>query len=70
MCTPLWFANDDLLWLAGTTLHGSMIDRNKSAAMKRSDSWLNEWTAGRDILKGEGVDIEPYTWYVLHGCCA
>ena len=64
MSTPLWFDDSDLLWLAGTTLHSSMDDPTKSAVMLRKDMWINEWTTGRNVLKSENVDVEPYTWSV------
>jgi hypothetical protein len=63
MTTPLWFDEEDLLWLAGTTLHTSVEDPSKSAVMARKEMWVNEWNLGRRVLREAGHDVEPYTWY-------
>lgn len=65
LCTPLWFSDEDLIWLLGTNMHTSSDDESKSPVMLRRKLWKEQWTRGCEILAGEGCDIAVYTWYVI-----
>lgn len=65
LCTPLWFSDEDLVWLLGTNMHTSGDDESKSPVMLRRKLWKEQWTRGCEILAGEGQDTVTYTWYVL-----
>lgn len=52
--TPLYFSQDDLVWLHGTNLHAAVDHRR---AM-----WEQEWKTGCDVLRKGGSDVTAFTW--------
>jgi hypothetical protein len=62
MNTPLWFQQDDLKWLLGTTIHSSGTDPSKSGLEMRRAMWREQWQGGIDVLKEAGDDVGRYSW--------
>lgn len=62
--TPLWFDDDDLMWLLGTTMHTSQ-ELGKSAVLERRDMWQTQYASGIMHLKEASVDASPFSWCVL-----
>lgn len=53
--TPLYFAQEDILWLKGTNLERGRSDRE--------DDWKTQFHAAIASLKEAGGDVEGHTWY-------
>lgn len=62
MQTPLWFDEEDLKWLNGTTLRAHTTDPSKSGLEMRRGMWKDQWQQGLEVLKSEGEDVEKFTW--------
>lgn len=54
LTTPLYFSEEDMIWLQGTNLH--------SAARDRREMWHSEWESACSILRSKNVDCSDYTW--------
>ncbi|KAI9782771.1 MAG: hypothetical protein M1816_001723 [Peltula sp. TS41687] len=54
MTTPLWFSEEDKVWLKGTNL--------EKGASDRIDEWRREWMIGKQMLNSADWNIEGYTW--------
>lgn len=61
MCTPLWFDEQDLKWLLGTTIYLS-LDPEKSGVHMRRAMWMEQWEGGVKVLSDTGVDVDGFTW--------
>lgn len=53
--TPLYFEDDDLMWLQGCNL-------DAKEAEERKRTWMEELGAAIVALKKDGVDTAGYTW--------
>jgi hypothetical protein len=62
MTTPLWFREEDLKWLLGTTIHTSGTDPTKSGVELRRGMWRHQWEKGVEVLKAAGDDVGRYSW--------
>jgi hypothetical protein len=62
MNTPLWFQEQDLKWLLGTTIHSSGTDPSKSGLEMRRGMWRDQWQKGIDVLTEAGDDVGRYSW--------
>ena len=62
MNTPLWFQEDDLQWLLGTTIHASGTDPNKSGLELRRGMWMDQWQRGVELLEQASEDTKGFTW--------
>jgi hypothetical protein len=62
MQTPLWFDDEDLKWLNGTTLRAHATDPSKSGLEMRRGMWKDQWQQGLQVLKDEGEDYEKFSW--------
>lgn len=53
--TPLYFEDDDLMWLQGCNLDAKEAEGRKKI-------WMEELEAAVTALKKDGVDTVGYTW--------
>lgn len=52
--TPLWFDDEDMLWIEGTDVQYTAVER--LAIYKRY------YADGIKVLQKSGIDTQPYTW--------
>ena len=60
--TPLWYDDDDLIWLRGTNLG--------KAKEIREEAWRQEYENAMQLLFADGSGLErmtPWTWFVIKG---
>ena len=60
--TPLWYDEDDLIWLRGTNLG--------KAKEIREDAWRQEYENAMQLLFADGFGLEKiplWTWFVIKG---
>lgn len=62
MQTPLWFNEEDLKWLNGTTLRAHTTDPSKSGLEMRRAMWKDQWQQGLEVLKSEREDLGKFSW--------
>ncbi|TID14751.1 SET domain-containing protein [Venturia nashicola] len=62
MQTPLWFDEEDLKWLNGTTLRAHTTDPSKSGLEMRRGMWKDQWQQGLEVLKNDGEDVDKFSW--------
>jgi len=62
MQTPLWFDEEDLKWLNGTTLRAHATDPSRSGLEMRRGMWKDHWQQGLEVLKNEGEDFDKFSW--------
>ena len=61
LCTPLWFSDEDTVWLRGTNVEKGCSDRVYE--------WKKQWAEGVYILDAAGWNTEDYAWWVLTSQC-
>ncbi len=52
--TPLYFSDDDRLWLKGTNMENGYLERETE--------WKDLWAKGVSVLKEEAWPTDEYTW--------
>jgi hypothetical protein len=62
LSTPLWFTEEDLMWLRGTNLFSSTVPESQTAVGLRKSMYEEAWKTGIKILESQGVDAKPFTW--------
>ena len=54
MSTPLWYSEEDKVWLKGTNMERGALDR--------LNDWRRQWEYGVEMLRAANWNTEGYTW--------
>jgi hypothetical protein len=62
LSTPLWFTDEELIWLQGTNLCSSLVPKDQTAIGQRKASYRESWEHATNILRSHDVDTLMFTW--------
>jgi hypothetical protein len=62
MTTPMWFDEDDMIWIKGTNLYSATVPPEQTALGLRKALYREGFTKGLAII-GESSGDSQFTWY-------
>jgi hypothetical protein len=62
LTTPLYFDDEDLLWIKGTTMYSTTVPLEQTALGLRRAMYQESWKEALSVLESNGIDTSDYTW--------